>query len=79
MKRVRMLISMAGPDESWVPGDEREVADYVAEVWVKTGHAELVAEQPAQPEPPKETAALETPQPEGKPAPRRRQGKTEVR
>lgn len=39
MKNVKMLVSMAGPDESWKPGDCRDVDDTVAEEWHRLGIA----------------------------------------
>lgn len=39
---VKMKVSMVGPNESWVPGDEREVSAEAAEAWVAAGIAELV-------------------------------------
>lgn len=42
MRKVKMLVSMAGPEESYVPGDTREVADGVAEEWERLGIAMVV-------------------------------------
>jgi hypothetical protein len=42
MKKVKMLVSMAGPDESWQPGDERDVEDGVAEEWKQLGIATIM-------------------------------------
>lgn len=46
MKEVKMLVSMAGPDESWQPGDNRTVEDAVAEEWDVLGIATIVPDEP---------------------------------
>lgn len=46
MRKVKMLVSMAGPDESWQPGDTREVADNIAEAWEKADIAMIMPEGP---------------------------------
>lgn len=35
--KVKMLVSMAGPEESWKPGDVREVSEAVAKEWQDAG------------------------------------------
>lgn len=42
MKKIKMLTSMAGPRESWVPGDIRDVEDEVAEAWKARGFCEII-------------------------------------
>lgn len=37
--KVKMLVSMAGTDESWKPGDTREVSEAVAKEWQEAGIA----------------------------------------
>lgn len=44
MKKVKMLVSMAGPDESYQPGDDREVSAEVAEEWQAVGIATIVGD-----------------------------------
>jgi hypothetical protein len=39
---VRLLVSMAGLDESWTPGEIVELDEATAERHVAAGHAELV-------------------------------------
>lgn len=39
MPKVKMLVSMSGPDESWKPGDVREVSDSTATAWKAAGIA----------------------------------------
>lgn len=55
MKRIRMKVSMAGPDEAWQLGDERDVADDVAVEWECLGMAEVIgdAEEHAEEKPKK--------------------------
>lgn len=43
-KKIRMLIAMAGPDESYAPGDVIERPVEVAAAWVEAGMAEMVNE-----------------------------------
>jgi hypothetical protein len=45
MPKVRMLQSMAGLTFSYVPGDEIEVRDDVAEAWEKADIAEIIPEE----------------------------------
>ncbi|MFK7695399.1 hypothetical protein [Paenibacillus sp. HJGM_3] len=49
---VKMKVSMAGPYESWVPGDERDVREDIAKAWEAAGIADIV-DQPK----PKQKAA----------------------
>lgn len=44
--KIKMLVSMAGPDESWQPGDVREVGDSVALEWSRLGLATLLPSEP---------------------------------
>lgn len=44
--RIKMLVSMAGPDESWQPGDEREVRESVAKEWERLGMATILPSEP---------------------------------
>lgn len=43
-KQIRMLVSMAGPNESYAPGDVIERPVEVAAAWVEDGIAEMVNE-----------------------------------
>ena len=43
--KVKMLVSMAGPDESWKPGDTREVAEATALEWEISGIAAVLPEE----------------------------------
>lgn len=45
MKKVKMLVSMAGPEESYQPGDDRTVEDAVAEEWETLGIATIVPDE----------------------------------
>lgn len=45
--KVKMLVSMAGPDESWKPGDVREVPEAVAKEWQGLGMATILPAGPA--------------------------------
>mgnify|MGYP001774940679 CR=1 FL=1 len=47
MKKIKMLVSMAGPDESWQPGDSRDVEDSVAEEWQRLEIATILPSGPA--------------------------------
>jgi hypothetical protein len=42
MKKVKMKISIASANWSYIPGQEVELEDYVADAWVKCGHADPV-------------------------------------
>ena len=44
--KVKMLVSMAGPDESWKPGDVREVSEAVAKEWQEAGIATILPDGP---------------------------------
>lgn len=44
--KVKMLVSMAGPDESWKPGDVREVSEAVAKEWQTEGIATILPDGP---------------------------------
>ncbi len=43
--RVKLLVSMAGPDECWKPGDTREVSESVAIEWEVAGIAVVLPEE----------------------------------
>lgn len=42
--KVKMLVGMAGPDECWKPGDEREVSEATALEWAAAGIATVLPE-----------------------------------
>jgi hypothetical protein len=44
MPKLIMLVSMAAADWSLVPGDEVDVTDEIAEVWIENGMAKLPEE-----------------------------------
>lgn len=45
MKTIKMLVSMAGPEEHYAPGDTLSVSDNVAEAWKNAGIATIEDEQ----------------------------------
>jgi hypothetical protein len=40
-KQIKMLVSMAGVKESFVPGDVLTVSEEIADAWIEAGIAEL--------------------------------------
>ena len=45
MAKVRMKVSIASPDFSYVPQQEIEIDEDLAEKWVSVGHAEYIEPQ----------------------------------
>jgi hypothetical protein len=43
-KQIKMLVSMAGVKESFIPGDVLTVSDTIADAWIEAGIAELYEE-----------------------------------
>lgn len=64
MPRVKLLVSAAGPDVAWAPGDVVEFSDEEAARWIDRGLAEAVAKavKPAPETPEKAVEAPETPE-----------------
>jgi hypothetical protein len=44
LPKIRLKVSMVGPEISHIPGDELEVREDVADAWIGAGIAELVEE-----------------------------------
>jgi hypothetical protein len=47
MKKVKMIVSIAGEDFSYKPGDEALLETKTAEAWIAAGHSVAVTEPPA--------------------------------